>query len=181
MKTKSSKTKASKKQTYREEKYEEKYEERRSQKEPSKKKSREEKRFEYEPSKMKTSTPDYYAILDVHRSASNDAIRRAFHTKSLQTHPDRNRSSEATAAFQLINEAYQVLVDDAKRQLHDATAVGSDENSSGPVHKDLDTAYRKTCKAAAETMSREVREDGSKKWGKLRRESKWTEWYVYIP
>src|SRR5262245_23930587 len=63
---------------------------------------------------------DYYEVLRVERSASADEVRKAYKREALKHHPDRNPGdSAAEAKFKAVNEAYQVLSDDEKRQIYD--------------------------------------------------------------
>lgn len=63
---------------------------------------------------------DYYDVLGVSKSASDDDIKKAFRKKAHQHHPDKGGD---TVKFQEINEAYQVLSDKQKRSYYDQ--VGS--------------------------------------------------------
>jgi len=60
---------------------------------------------------------DYYKILGVSKDASKDEIRRAYRELAHQHHPDKKGGDEKK--FKEINEAYQVLSDDNKRQQYD--------------------------------------------------------------
>jgi len=64
---------------------------------------------------------DYYQILGVPRSASDDAIKKAYRKLAMQYHPDRNPGREkwANEKFKEINEAYGVLGDPQKRRQYD--------------------------------------------------------------
>jgi len=62
---------------------------------------------------------DYYEILGVPRSASEEDIKKAFRTLAFKYHPDRNRDDGAEAKFKEINEAYEVLSDADKRANYD--------------------------------------------------------------
>ncbi len=63
---------------------------------------------------------DYYAILGVPRNADSAAIKRAFRALARQLHPDVNPgNSEAERRFKEVNEAYDVLGDEEKRQMYD--------------------------------------------------------------
>ena len=60
---------------------------------------------------------DYYAILNVPRSASTDEIKKTYRQLALKYHPDKNSGDKAAAAkFREVTEAYEVLSDDAKRE-----------------------------------------------------------------
>lgn len=61
---------------------------------------------------------DYYDVLGVPKSASQDEIKRAFRKLAMQFHPDRNKAPDAEAKFKEINEAYEVLSDEKKRQTY---------------------------------------------------------------
>ena len=63
-----------------------------------------------------TATPDYYKTLGVSRTASADEIKKAFRKLARTHHPDAGGDE---AKFKEINEAYEVLSDDKKRQLYD--------------------------------------------------------------
>lgn len=60
---------------------------------------------------------DYYDILGVTRSASQDEIKRAYRKLAHQHHPDKSGGDEAK--FKEVNEAYQVLGNPEKRQQYD--------------------------------------------------------------
>lgn len=64
-----------------------------------------------------TSCP--YEVLGVSRDATDDAVKKAYRKLSLQYHPDRNASPEASSKFQAINEANETLSDPQKRKMYD--------------------------------------------------------------
>jgi hypothetical protein len=75
----------------------------------------------------------FYDLLGAPSDASTSALRKRFYAESLKWHPDKNPSEEAKVRFQKLNEAYQVLSDDQKRDTYDrmgAAAVRSDVNLS---------------------------------------------------
>jgi curved DNA-binding protein len=64
---------------------------------------------------------DYYKILGVARSASDDDIRKSFRKLARQYHPDvAKNKKEAEEKFKEINEAHEVLGDPEKRKKYDA-------------------------------------------------------------
>lgn len=64
---------------------------------------------------------DYYEILGVKKGASKSDIKSAYRKAALKWHPDKNqdKKEEAEQKFKEINEAYQVLSDDKKKQAYD--------------------------------------------------------------
>src|SRR5690349_15107538 len=60
---------------------------------------------------------DYYKILGVEKTASQEDIKKAFRKLAHEHHPDKKTGNEAK--FKEASEAYSVLSDDAKRQQYD--------------------------------------------------------------
>ncbi|KAJ5646298.1 hypothetical protein N7490_002670 [Penicillium lividum] len=62
---------------------------------------------------------DYYAILQIPPSADLNEIKVAYKRLALVKHPDKNPSPDATAEFQLLQEAYSTLSEPKTRQAYD--------------------------------------------------------------
>jgi len=68
---------------------------------------------------MATNKRDYYEVLGVSRSATEDELKKAFRRLAKQYHPDANKEQGAEARFIEVNEAYEVLSDPQKRTAYD--------------------------------------------------------------
>jgi len=69
---------------------------------------------------MPVQFKDYYEVLGVPRTASEDDIKKSFRKLARQYHPDVAKDKKvAEAKFKEINEAYEVLGDPAKRKKYD--------------------------------------------------------------
>ncbi len=62
---------------------------------------------------------DNYEILGVSPSASADLVKAAYRKKAAQYHPDKNPSPDAAKHFRVVQEAYEVLGDAARRKAYD--------------------------------------------------------------
>jgi curved DNA-binding protein CbpA len=62
--------------------------------------------------------PNYYIMLDVTRSSSPLEIKRSFKKLSLQLHPDKNPSPDASSQFDTVKKAYDSLMDLELREVY---------------------------------------------------------------
>lgn len=72
---------------------------------------------------------DYYQVLGVARSDSQEDIKKAFRKLARTCHPDHAKKAGAEERFKEINEAYEVLGDSEKRKKYDS--LGADWRQGG--------------------------------------------------
>lgn len=74
---------------------------------------------------------DYYEILGLKKDATAAEIKSAYRKMALKYHPDRNKEKDAEEKFKEINEAYQILSDEKKRQAYDQFGHAAFDPASG--------------------------------------------------
>ncbi|MDL1971141.1 MAG: molecular chaperone DnaJ [Candidatus Desulfofervidaceae bacterium] len=87
---------------------------------------------------------DYYEILGIPRTATQEEIKRAYRKLALKYHPDRNPGDkEAEERFKEIAEAYDVLRDPEKRAIYDRYGhEGLSGQGVSPTHfRDFDDIF----------------------------------------
>lgn len=71
----------------------------------------------------------YYDVLQVSPNADPEVIKAAYRSLAQRFHPDKNPGNpDAERYFKIINRAYEVLSDSAKREEYDATLIENERN-----------------------------------------------------
>jgi molecular chaperone DnaJ len=74
---------------------------------------------EFRKSLLNENLPDYYAILQVSKDASQDEIKKQFRLLAKKWHPDKKQSNDAEEKMAQINISYGVLSDHKRRKMYD--------------------------------------------------------------
>jgi molecular chaperone DnaJ len=78
------------------------------------------------------SKRDYYEVLGVSRTATEEELKKSYRRCAMKYHPDRNPGdSAAEASFKECKEAYETLSDTNKRRMYDAHGHAAFEHGMG--------------------------------------------------
>ncbi|KAJ5341997.1 Heat shock protein DnaJ [Penicillium brevicompactum] len=75
----------------------------------------------------KCQPTEFYEILLVQKSSTDNEIKKAYRKQSLLTHPDKNGYEGADEAFKMVSRAFQILSDEDKKSKYDK--FGGDPDS----------------------------------------------------
>jgi len=74
---------------------------------------------EFRKSLLNENLPDYYAILQISKNASQNEIKKQFRLLAKKWHPDKKQSNDAEEKMAQINMSYEVLSDHKRRKMYD--------------------------------------------------------------
>ena len=78
---------------------------------------------------------DYYEILGVSKTASQDDIKKAYRKLAMKYHPDKNPDDKVSEEkFKAVAEAYSVLGDPDKRKKYDNLGFYYNDSGTGAGH-----------------------------------------------
>jgi len=77
------------------------------------------------------SKRDYYEVLGLSKGATKQEIKKSYRTLAKSLHPDRNKAADAEEKFKEVQEAYEVLSDDNKRDAYDKYGFAGTQGFGG--------------------------------------------------
>ncbi|MFC2106927.1 DnaJ C-terminal domain-containing protein [Bacteroidota bacterium] len=87
---------------------------------------------------------DYYKVLGVNKSASQDEIKKAYRKLAKQHHPDKNKGDKASEEkFKEISEAYQVVGNEESRKKYDEMGSNWKQYEQSGAYSGQGSQYRK--------------------------------------
>jgi hypothetical protein len=94
------------------------------------------------------STPDFYEVLGVARSATTEEVRQAFKAVSKRTHPDAGGNS---GLFRLVSEAHSVLSDPVRRKEYDRSLAASEKVVDDLARREAEVMMREAALRLAQS------------------------------
>lgn len=98
---------------------------------------------------------NYYHLLKVDKTADLDTIKKAFRHEIALYHPDKNKSEDAKAHFDLLVEGFDILSNTEKRKTYDDMLKASATNKPvliEPKKQEQYTEWKKDAKKKSDTF-----------------------------
>ena len=110
---------------------------------------------------------DYYKVLGVAKTATQDEIKKVFRKLAKQHHPDKNPGDKkAEETFKEMSEAYEVLSDPEKRKKYDQLGANyQNYKQSGGAGQDFWEQYARQQGGGGQQCNRH--QGGKEVFGKL--------------
>ena len=68
---------------------------------------------------IESKLPNYYELLGIPTTASNQEIKQQFRKLAKELHPDKSKNFDSKEKMIELNKAYEVLLDNEKRKVYD--------------------------------------------------------------
>lgn len=110
---------------------------------------------------------NYYEILEINQTATQEEIKAAFKKQAVKWHPDRNLGTDTTEKMQEINEAYLILKDKEARERYDREYLRYQEFTSQhqkSYEEEEEHTYNKQEQEKTEKTTYEFDDEILKKW-----------------
>lgn len=81
---------------------------------------------------MANQKRDYYEVLGIDKTATQDQIKHAYREMARKYHPDLNKAPDAAEKFKEVQEAYEVLSDEKKKAMYDQYGQAAFDQNGQP-------------------------------------------------